>query len=443
MPQSRFLLALSIILAGWPGTSPFADARAAERAAQPPNIVLIMADDLGIECLRSYGGRSYETPHLDRLAGQGLRFTHCFANPYCSPTRAQILTGRYPLHTGIERVIYLPDQHREFLDPTRETSFANLLKDAGYRTAMAGKWQLSFLHERDTVPGFGFDEYQCWQIFVEGTKTSRYAEPVFRRNGEIHRFPDRYGPDVNADFLIDFIRRNKERPFLAYYSMLLPHFPWEPTPDSGDPLKPSATPRGDKRYFKDMVAYMDKTVGRIVREIDEIGLGENTLILFTADNGTEQGIVSEWADGEVVRRVPGGKATMTEAGTRVPLIARWTGTIEPGRVSHDLIDLSDILPTLVELGGAKLPAQPINGRSFAPQLFGKPGNPRATIHASIQGRRHVRGRDYTLDDRGHFRPIEKLGEKAAAPLKAPLTAEQARARALLESALDDARTFSR
>lgn len=443
MLDRRFVSVWMFVLLACCAPRAVAAERSATEDAKRPNVVLIMADDLGIECLRSYGGRSYDTPHLDRLAEQGLRFTHCFANPYCSPSRAQILTGRYPLHTGIERVLFLPEQHREFLDPQRETSFANLLRNAGYRTAMAGKWQLSFLHERDTVAGFGFDEYQCWQIFVEGTKTSRYAAPIFRRNGEIHRFPGRYGPDVNAEFLIEFIRRNRERPFLAYYSMLLPHFPWEPTPDSGVPLKPAATARGDQRHFKEMVAYMDKTVGRIVSEIDELGLGENTLILFTADNGTERGIVSEWFDGDAVRAVPGGKALLTEAGTRVPLIARWTGTIEADRVANDLIDLSDILPTLVELGRAELPRQPINGRSFAPQLLGKPGRPRTAIHASIEGHRHVRGREYTLDDRGRFRPIEPLGETAAAPLEAPLTEEQAKARAELEQALEEARTFGR
>ncbi len=408
-----------------------------------PNILFILADDLGIEAVGSYGGRSYETPNVDRLAREGMRFTHCFSNPLCSPSRAQLLTGRYPLHNGIRRVIYDARRHREFLDPSRETSFADLLHDAGYATAIAGKWQVSFLFERDTVRDFGFDEYQCWKIMnADHERNSRFADPVFVRNGETLRdeLAGRYGPDVNAEFLIDFMKRNRERPFLVYYAMLLPHFPWEPTPDSGVPLR--AVPgmgKGDPKYFPDMVAYMDKLVGSVVRAVDDLGLSRRTLVIFAADNGTQRPLVSRWGpDRRIVR---GGKGQLTDAGTRVPLIARWTGAIRPGSVCDDLIDFSDFLPTFVDLARAELPERRINGRSFVPQLRGRRGRPRAWIHVQDEQRRYVRSREWILTNRGELRPVVALGEEPAAPVSEPLTAEQAAVKERFGRALREAAAF--
>ena len=183
---------------------------------EQPNFVIVVANDLGMECIGGYGGRSYQTPHIDRLLAAGMQFSHCFSNPYCSLSRGQLLTGRYPLHNGIKRVIFDPKQHREFLDPAHERSFANQLRDAGYATAMAGKWQLSFLEERDTIHDFGFDEYQACQIWVKGTKTSRYAQPTMRQN-EVVLGPNQlapYGPDANLAFLTDFIQRKNTSCFV-------------------------------------------------------------------------------------------------------------------------------------------------------------------------------------------------------------------------------------
>jgi len=409
-------------------------------AAQRPNIVLIMADDLGMECVQAYGGRSYQTPHIDRLAREGMRFTRCFANPYCSPSRAQLLTGRYPLHNGMRRVIYDPQRHREFLDPKQETGFANLLKSAGYKTAMAGKWQVSFLYERDTVRDFGFDEYQCWKIVDSaGTRNSRFAAPVFVRNGKTleEELAGKYGPNVNAEFLIDFMRRNKERPFLVYYAMLLPHFPWEPTPHSDEPLKKSPTRMGDPKYFPDMVAYMDHLVGRIVKAVDDLSLSDNTIILFTADNGTQRGLKSKWSDGQTTRTIVGGKGMLTDAGTHVPLVVRWPKHIKPGAKCEELVDLSDFLPTFVELVRAKLPEKRINGRSFLPQLLGKSSEPRQWVHIQDKGRRYVRSKRFMLFSDGKFLRVTPPGgkaEKVTGPLSADVQAEKAMLKQALKAA---------
>lgn len=405
-----------------------------------PNVVVIVADDLGLEGVQSYGGLSYETPNINALAAEGMRFTHCFSNPLCSPSRAQLLTGRYPFRNGITRVIYQPENHREFLDPKQETSFATLLKKAGYATAIAGKWQVSFLHERDTLNAHGFDEYQMWQIFHESKKTSRYADPTMRQNGKVLQaeLHGKYGPDVNVDFLIDFMRRHKDEPFLVYYTALLPHYPWEPTPDSGVPLQ-TAEGDGNPKYMPDMVAYLDKQVGQLVATLEELKLRDNTLVLFVADNGTDRRIISRWTNGMVTRNVPGGKGTMTDAGTRVPLIANWPGVIAAGKVNDDLVDLSDLLPTLVELTGASLPAKPIDGRSFLPQLRGEPGNPRSWIHVQDKQQRYLRNRDYILTWQGQLRPVVETGQPKAAVTKPPYNPQQEQARSQLRKAQQELR----
>lgn len=202
----------------------------AQAETSRPNILLILVDDLGIECLSTYGGASHETPNIDKLAKQGMRFTHCFSNPYCSPSRAKLLTGRYAFQNGVKRVIFDPKQHSNLYLRTEQPTFARQLQSAGYATAIAGKWQLSFLHKRDTINAFGFETYQCWQIFDENNKKSRrFHEPHFNRDGKIIRDQIRseYGPDVNVAFLSAFIDDNakKGKPFLAYYTCLLPHWP--------------------------------------------------------------------------------------------------------------------------------------------------------------------------------------------------------------------------
>lgn len=408
-------------------------------AAKPqskPNILVILADDLGIECVQSFGGLSYQTPNIDALVTGGVQFTHCFSTPYCTPSRAQLLTGRYPLHNGMRRVIYLPKQHREFLDPGQEVSFATVLRDAGYATAIAGKWQVSFLHERDTVRELGFDDYQLWQIFVDGQKTSRYANPAFRQNGRLleKELQGAYGPDVNAKFLIDFMSRNRERPFLAYYTALLPHWPWEPTPDSAEPLK-AAIGIGDAKYMPEMVAYLDKQVGQLVDALEQLGLRENTLVLFVADNGTDQRLKSQWRGPDGARTVQGGKGKLTDSGTRVPLVANWPGRIEGGRKIDDLIDLSDFFPTLLEIAQARPAPNPINGRSFAAQLRGEKGRPRAWIHVQRENNRYVRNRKYIFTNRGAMRPVVEIGQKPAKPLSGSLTEDQQAAKKQLQAAL--------
>ena len=406
----------------------------------PPNVVIILADDLGIECLSAYGGKSHKTPNIDRLASQGMRFTHCFSNPLCSPSRASLLTGRYPFKNGLKVVIYDEKNHAETRLRPEEPSFARQLKQTGYATAIAGKWQLEFLHQRNNVNAFGFDEYQLWQSFRDDkSKTRRFHQPYFNQNGTViaEDIRDKYGPDVNVDFLIDFMKKSaeKDQPFLAYNTSLLPHFPWVPTPDSANQSYqlPHASHKGDPKYFPDMVSYLDKTVGRIMDAVDDLGIADNTVLFFLADNGTQIPLENVWGDGKVIR---GGKGTMTDRGTHVPLIVRWPGHIEAGSVCDDLIDFSDLHPTLCQLTGAPLPEDSIHGKSFVEQLLNVPVTAREWVHVQNAEDRHIRDMEYILNNKDELRPVVEIWEEPAAPNQKKCPEKEAAARRKLQTVFD-------
>jgi arylsulfatase A len=406
-----------------------------------PNIAVILADDLGIECLSSYGGTSHTTPNIDRLGTQGMRFTHCFSNPYCSPSRASLLTGRYPFKNGLKEVIFSEQTHANTYLRTDQPSFARQLKQAGYATAIAGKWQLAFLHQRNTVQDFGFDQYQCWQIFrADKSKTRRFHTPYFNRNGTViaEEIKDRFGPDVNVEFLIEFIKANAamDKPFLAYYTSLLPHFPWVPTPDSEDQdyQLPKATHKGNPEFFPDMVTYLDKNVGRLMQTLEELGIADNTVLIFLADNGTDRDLENQWGDGKTIK---GGKGTMTDRGTHVPLIVRWPTHIKAGSTCDDLIDFSDLFPTLCELSGAPLPKEKLHGRSFLPQLLSNPGEPREWVHVQDKESRHIRNKEYILNNQNELRPVVEIWESPARANQNKHPEKERAARKKLQAAFED------
>ena len=331
-----------------------------------PNILLIMADDMGYECVGANGGTSYRTPSLDTLAADGMRFTHCYSQPICTPSRVQIMTGIY--------------NHRNYLQfgvlDESATTFAQLLKRQGYATCVVGKWQLK--GGLEAPHHFGFDEYCLWQLT---RRPGRYPNPGLEVNGRLADYiAGEYGPDLVSDYLCDFMERHREQPFLAYYPMILPHWPFEPTPNGKDwnpQAKGALSGVGDMAYFADMVQHTDQIVGKLVAKLDQLGIRDRTLVLFTCDNGTYAKITS-LLEGKPIQ---GGKGLTTDAGTHVPLIASWPGTIASGAVCQDLIDFSDVLPTLVELAGGQVPADlQIDGRSFVPQLRGELGMPREWIY---------------------------------------------------------------
>jgi len=301
---------------------------------------------------------------LDRLAATGVRFEQCHAQPLCTPTRVQLMTGLS------NRCNYT---HFGHLDPSQKT-FGNLLKGAGYATCITGKWQLKGEFEG---PGhFGFDEYALWQLT---RRPGRYKNPGLEINGKLHDYTkNEYGPDLVNDYALDFITRKKDVPFFLYYPMMLTHSPYDATPDSTDYLEAKAGKiKGPLGHFPDMVAYTDKLIGKLVAKLDELKLRDNTLILILGDNGTGRGTPSRFMGRDVV----GGKGTSTTWGTHVPGIGNWPGHFASGKVSTDMIDTTDFLPTLCEATGTTVPAElKIDGRSFLPQLRGENGNPRDGLY---------------------------------------------------------------
>jgi arylsulfatase A-like enzyme len=222
----------------------------------------------------------------------------------------------------------------------------------------------------------GFDEYYLWHAEHTEDKGSRYADPTILDNGRfLEDTKGKYGPDLYTEYINGFMERHRDEPFFVYYPMALTHGPFNPTPlsaewESGDRLQ------NDPRFFKDMVEYMDVVVGRIVAKIDALELRERTLILFYGDNGSPREVESRL--GEQV--VEGGKGYLTDAGTRVPLIANWQGVCPPGRVIGDLVDSTDFIPTMVEATGAKpVEDMVLDGQSFLPQVRGEAGTSREWV----------------------------------------------------------------
>ena len=381
-----------------------------DQAQRKPNIILIMTDDMGYECLGTYGSASYHTPNLDQLAANGVRFDHCYSQPLCTPSRVKIMTGKYNFRN------YTAFGH---LDP-REKTFGNMLKDAGYSTAIAGKWQLNGI-SGGKLPGwddtnrphhFGFDEYCLWQLHNTRAEGERYANALIVQNGRtLARDKGKYGPQMISDFVIDFIERKKDALFFVYYTMNLVHDPFWPTPDSQDWQDPDKRQHQDTAYFKDMVAFADKLVGRLMDKLEQSGLAENTLVIFTGDNGTSKQIVSRMKDG---RAIAGGKGTMTDAGTRVPLIAYWKGKSLKGSVNTDLVDFADFLPTLADAAQISLPeGKPSDGQSFLPQILGQPSRPKDYLYMFYEPKWgkfgkgiFVRNQKYKLYSDGRFYDVE-------------------------------------
>ncbi|MEW4490381.1 sulfatase-like hydrolase/transferase [Thalassoglobus sp. JC818] len=437
-PSAISMLVCTIVLVFQFG---FASCLPAESTATP-NVILIMADDMGFECVGANGGASYQTPTLDQLAASGMRFENCFSQPICTPSRVQIMSGIYNSRNYVEFGL---------LDPSIYT-FGNLLQDSGYRTCVVGKWQLGGGFEGPNH--FGFDEYCLWQVT---RRPNRYPNPGLEINHEEKDFKEgQYGPDIVSDYACDFIRRQvaEDQKFFVYYPMILPHWPFEPTPDSEewdpkarvDDVSETGAPKKSQKFFGDMVTYADKMVGKIVATLDELDVRDETLILFTGDNGTYESIVSELR-GKDWR---GGKSYMTDHGTHVPLIVNWPGRVEAGTVNTDLIDFSDFLPTLADATSAAVPENlMLDGQSFWPQLQGEVGNPRSWVYCwyfrngvpADGGKKHSAGEtarthEYKLYRTGNFySTIEDDEEQSPLSMKS-LSAEQKSIRQKLEKVIE-------
>ena len=393
-----------------------------------PNIILIMADDLGYEALGAYGNEGYSTPHLDRLAKEGMRFDQCYSTPLCTPSRVQIMTGKYNFRNYIGFGL---------LDPNEET-FAHHLSRAGYKNLVAGKWQLLGNKHQQALAGgkigtlpeqAGFHDYCLWQVDALG---SRYKDPTLsiKDDGGVAKKYQGYGPDIFVDYIDGFIEENKQSPFFIYYPMALTHDPFVPTPD--DVEYNTLNKGNDPKYFKSMVAYMDKLVGRIVEKLDIEGVRENTLILFIGDNGTDKKVTSI----QNGKQVKGKKGDTTDAGTHVPFIANWKGTIAKGTINNNLIDFTDFLPTLLQTANISMEHIETDGIGFYPQLIGKTSATRDWVFChyapnwgTFKNKRYVHDKKWKLYENGEFYNILKdKQEKHSLNIKNQSLAVQERAK---------------
>lgn len=439
MPRLRIARSLiALVLVGTSGIPAVKGAESANGAKRErPNIVLIMADDMGYECLSANGSLDYRTPNLDQLAAHGIRFEHCYSQPICTPSRVKLMTGK----TNKRNYIQFGRLDR------KQQTFAHILQSAGYKTCIAGKWQLG--REVDAPQHFGFQTSLLWQHTrgrMDGEKhDTRFPNPRLEENGkQVDFVQGEFSSDLFVNFIGEFMEANRDEPFLVYYPMALVHCPFSATPDSEewDPKsRGSRTYKGAPKFFGDMVAYCDKTVGKLNAKLDELGIRDNTLLIFVGDNGTDTPIVTNTTFGQVV----GAKGKMIDGGNHVPCVISWPATIKKGNVTQDIIDFGDILPTICEAAGAEIPTEFVaDGRSFLPQLKGEKGNPRESIYMWYtrsgkvkEARAFARNQRYKLYESGKFYdvPNDRLEKKPLA--NNALDDDQKKVKAMLQKQLDE------
>ncbi len=422
-------------------------------ARRPPNIVFILADDLGWRDTGFTGSRFYETPNIDGLARSGVRFENGYAAaPVCSPTRAALMTGKYPARLGLtchlqgaHRLHYsrvIPPPVKQQL-PLEEVTVAEMLKTAGYRTAAIGKWHLG---GEGFLPGAqGFD------VAVGGDtagSTNSFFYPEWKKKIPLEGTREgEYLTDRLTDLGVQFIRESAGRPFFLYLPHYAVHVPIEAKKQLIPHFEKKVRPDDPQNYpeYAAMLQSVDESVGRVLRTLDELKLSDNTIVVFTSDNG---GVSSrEWRNRPVTSNLPlrAGKGHLYEGGIRVPGVMRWPGVIKPGAVSTEPVSTIDFAPTLAEAAGVRRGSLPaMDGASLAPLFHGAEQLKRDRLfwhfpHYSPQlGRPSaaVRERDLKLirfyedgheelynlrDDIGEQRELSRQDQAAARRLSAGLT----------------------
>jgi len=440
----------AVVSAGLPACSLHA---AEGKPPAKPNIILILADDLGYPAISAYGFEKWgvpglkepvpiKTPNFDKLAFGGIRFEYAYASPSCSPTRGQIMTGKYVHRLGLHDIVGRRGAVRE-LDLNKHATVAQGLRDAGYDTVMVGKWHLGGVYKNvDSEP----------QRELVDTKDEHVAKAGFNRQfhtvaAHLREYGDpvktgdkRYYPDVLQDYILRYLdsRKGQEQPFFIYYGAPVPHIPHRPTPLNPDGKRgPQAN--GDNANLPYILEYLDMQIGEIVAKLEELGLRKNTLILFLGDNGGGPSGIR--ADGSSAGGA--GKGNVGE-GSRVPFIMNWPAFIPAGTVYDGVIDCTDVMPTLLELAGAPKP-EGIDGVSLVSPMSGSPMRVREWVHCLSLGQYFFRSENYSLREDGKFYDVspEKLRNASLMHKKTgilipddQLTEQQRAVKAMLEAARD-------
>jgi len=375
----------------------------AQAQTDKPNIVLIMVDDLGYGDLASYGAPDMKTPHIDRLMSRGLRFDQFYANcTVCSPTRASLMTGLYPDKAGVPGVIRQNAKDSwGYLDPAAVT-LPDMLKQAGYHTALVGKWHLGL--EPPNIPndrGFDFFHGFLGDMMNDYYNHLRGGINWMRRNKEIIDVKGTHATDIFSQWSIEYINeqaKDESKPFFLFLSYNAPHFPIQPPKDWLAKVNARDTKLDPKRAKNvAFIEHLDENVGKVMQAIDDAGIADNTLVIFTSDNG---GSIPH-----AQRNLPlnGGKQDHKEGGIRVPTCAVWPGKIKQGR-STELGITMDFYPTLCAIAGIEIDHE-IDGQSLAHiWLKGEAGDPnRVLIWVRREGNQRYQGRAYYAIRKGKWK----------------------------------------
>ncbi len=319
----------------------------------PPNIIFILADDQGYGDLGAYGSDVIHTPNIDLLAKQGMKFNSFYVHNRCSPTRAALMTGCHAQRVDMGKVIY---HHDSSGLNSQEITVAELLKEAGYTTGIVGKWHMGEWPQFNPL-NHGFDYFMGMMADENGTKV---IYENFEKIADIDGKNDRFGTLHFQPASIRFIREYKDQPFFLYYASNIPHTKWVPL----------AAFEGDSRQgvYGDCVQQLDWVVGELLKELEALGLTENTLVIYASDNGPQLNVDGHGSSG-VLRD---GKWTDFEGGIRVPCIMRWPGQIPAGSANDEITGIIDILPTFCEIAGVEVPSDRIiDGKNILPYMLGK------------------------------------------------------------------------
>jgi len=430
MIMRSFLKAAALI-----GMMKFLGAKAWCADAAKPNILIIFVDDLGYETVGAYGAKDFETPQIDRMASEGLLFERAYTSPVCTPSRVSLHTS---LYTSDHKHTYVLEAHKgskDKVDFERFPTFAQLFRSHGYATAVTGKWQLATLTEHpDHIRSAGFDSWYVWQIWDGEAKTSRYYKPYYNHDGTVVTgVEDQFGPDLMADYVEETIAAHAkdQSPFLIVHNMVLPHIPLVLTPS--DKSAGVTTPS-----LGSMVSYLDQEVGHLLDSIEELGIRDNTYVFFIGDNGTQSDEARRTENGLVA----GGKYDLSDSGTHVPFIVWGPDSTSRGERLNDLVDITDVFPTIAELAGISLPKDlHLRGFSIANQIQGQSatGVERQWVHQGIGESETVFDGSWRLNSDGALFDCRDLPNMLPVIVESPETkAARAKLEAVFSSLHDDA-----
>ena len=374
----------------------------AQRSNSRPNIIYIMTDDLGYADLSCYGRKDYQTPNLDKLCSQGIKFMNAYAAaPVCTPTRVAFFTGRYPAHLTVGLFEPIQERHKDSLiglspdDP----SIAPLLKKAGYETYLVGKWHLGYKPEFSPIAN-GFDYFLGFHAGATDyiSHTNPRGRPDLYENDQLLQ-KEGYITDIFREKAIEIISKPHQKPFFLALTFNAPHWPWQAPGDKPYPDTTRWTSGGSPAIYAAMMKSLDDAVGKIVKTVDDLKLSNNTVIIFTSDNGGER-----YSDNGIYK---GRKFELWEGGIREPAFVRWTGKIKEGSVTNQVATTMDWTATILSLAETKAdPKFPLEGMDIMPVMTGEKKEVDRTLFWRIfQGRQHKAMRDgkwkYFQDEKGN------------------------------------------